>query len=109
MKIAVAGIGGVGGYLGGKLARHYAGDKGVEIVFVARGKHLEEIRKNGLEVITPVQNRARRKRSRTRSACSGMRESMRSSGRIFRRWSLGQVPLHFSRSQRHGVSRQEFR
>lgn len=52
MKIAVVGIGGVGGYFGGKLAQHYAGSGDVEIVFVARGKHLEAIGKNGLEVIT---------------------------------------------------------
>jgi len=52
MKIAVVGIGGVGGYFGGNLARHYTGKGEVEIVFVARGKHLEEITKNGLELIT---------------------------------------------------------
>ena len=52
MKIAIVGIGGVGGYFGGLLAKQYADDKNVEIVFVARGNHLEQIRKNGLKLIT---------------------------------------------------------
>jgi len=52
MRIAVVGIGGVGGYFGGKLARHYASRKGVEIIFIARGEHLRKIRENGLRQIT---------------------------------------------------------
>jgi len=51
MKIAVMGIGGVGGYFGGKLAKHYARQNDVEIIFIARGKHLEEIQNSGLTVI----------------------------------------------------------
>lgn len=50
MKIAVMGIGGVGGYYGGLLARRYAGDRDVEIVFIARGEHLKEIQAHGLRV-----------------------------------------------------------
>ncbi len=50
-KICIAGIGGVGGYFGGLLANYYEHHKEVEISFIARGKHLEEIRKNGLKVI----------------------------------------------------------
>ncbi|MBW2561433.1 MAG: 2-dehydropantoate 2-reductase, partial [Deltaproteobacteria bacterium] len=50
MKIAVMGIGGVGGYYGGLLARRYAGDKDVEIVFIARGAHLKAIQTHGLRV-----------------------------------------------------------
>lgn len=50
-KIIVAGIGGVGGYFGGLLAKHYVEDTNVEINFLARGKHLNEIQKNGLKVI----------------------------------------------------------
>ena len=42
MKVAVMGAGGVGGYFGGLLAR-----SGHEVTFVARGAHLEAIRKNG--------------------------------------------------------------
>lgn len=52
MRIAVIGIGGVGGYFGGRLARHYAGSRNVEIIFVARGEHLRRIRQNGLRQIT---------------------------------------------------------
>ncbi|PRX52231.1 ketopantoate reductase family protein [Salegentibacter salegens] len=45
MKILIFGIGGVGGYFGGKLAQ-----AGVDVTMIARGKHLEEIRSNGLEI-----------------------------------------------------------
>ena len=45
MKIAVIGTGGVGGYFGGRLA-----EAGNEVWFVARGRHLEEIRRCGLKV-----------------------------------------------------------
>ncbi len=48
MKIAVIGIGGVGGYFGGKLATAIEKKPEHKIYFVARGKHGEEIRKNGL-------------------------------------------------------------
>lgn len=50
------GIGGVGGYFGGKLARHYAAGGDVEIIFVARGEHLQQIQKNGLQQITAEGN-----------------------------------------------------
>jgi len=53
MKIAVIGLGGVGGVYGGWLARKYAGSKEHEIVFIARGEHLEAIKKSGLKLITP--------------------------------------------------------
>ncbi len=49
-KIIIAGIGGVGGYFGGLLAKHYTNNEEVEINFVARGEHLEAIKKNGLLV-----------------------------------------------------------
>lgn len=42
-KIAVVGIGGVGGYLAGMLGTHYP-----HVTFAARGKRLESIRKQGL-------------------------------------------------------------
>ena len=45
MRIAVMGTGGTGGYFGGLLAR-----AGEEVTFIARGAHLESIRKNGLAV-----------------------------------------------------------
>lgn len=45
MKIAIIGTGGVGGYFGGRLA-----ENGNDVWFVARGRHLEEIRRCGLRV-----------------------------------------------------------
>jgi len=48
MKIAVFGVGGVGGYFGGKIAMKYAGSSGYRVVFMARGAHLAAIRKGGL-------------------------------------------------------------
>lgn len=45
MEILIFGSGGVGGYFGGKLAR-----AGFNVTMIARGNHLEAIRKNGLEV-----------------------------------------------------------
>ncbi|MBI3233229.1 MAG: 2-dehydropantoate 2-reductase [Bacteroidetes bacterium] len=50
-KILIVGIGGVGGYIGGLLAKQYQEDDLIDIYFLARGKHLEEIQKNGLKVI----------------------------------------------------------
>ncbi|TKC04635.1 2-dehydropantoate 2-reductase [Pedobacter polaris] len=50
-KIIVAGIGGVGGYFGGLLAKAYAGNDNIEVYFIARGNHLEQIRNHGLKVI----------------------------------------------------------
>jgi len=52
MKIAVMGVGGVGGYYGSLLARHYAENGDVEVIFIARGQHLQEIRKNGLKMLS---------------------------------------------------------
>lgn len=48
MKIAVVGSGAVGGYYGALLAR-----AGHDVVFVARGRHLEAIRSRGLRVRGP--------------------------------------------------------
>lgn len=45
MKIAVIGAGGVGGYFGGRLAMAK-----FDVTFLARGNHLKEIQKNGLQV-----------------------------------------------------------
>lgn len=45
MRIAVFGVGGVGGYFGGRLAQ-----AGHNVTFIARGAHLEAIRRNGLRV-----------------------------------------------------------
>jgi 2-dehydropantoate 2-reductase len=50
MRIMVFGTGGAGGFFGAQLAN--AGD---DVVFIARGEHLEAIRKNGLHVEMPTQ------------------------------------------------------
>jgi 2-dehydropantoate 2-reductase len=52
MKIVVIGIGGVGGYYGGLLARRFEGASKVEIYFLARGAHLQKMQQDGLMVIT---------------------------------------------------------
>jgi 2-dehydropantoate 2-reductase len=51
MKILIAGIGGVGGYFGGLLARHYEHHPDIDIYFLARGEHLQKIREEGLKVV----------------------------------------------------------
>jgi 2-dehydropantoate 2-reductase len=51
-RIAIIGIGGVGGYLGGRLAAKYAGSPDVEVIFIARGKNAEAIKSNGLKLVT---------------------------------------------------------
>ena len=51
-KIAIAGLGGVGGYYGGLLAAHCAANQDIEVYFVARGAHLKKIQEQGLKVIT---------------------------------------------------------
>ncbi|HER25639.1 MAG TPA: 2-dehydropantoate 2-reductase [Rhodospirillales bacterium] len=43
MKICIYGAGAIGGYLGAELARH-----GSDVTLIARGPHLEAMRKNGL-------------------------------------------------------------
>lgn len=45
MRIAMMGSGGVGGYFGGRLAA-----SGVDVTFIARGRHLEQIRSQGLRI-----------------------------------------------------------
>ena len=49
-KIAISGIGAVGGYYGGLLAARYKDSEDIDIYFISRGENLEEIRKNGIEV-----------------------------------------------------------
>jgi len=52
MRIGIIGIGGVGGYYGGKLALKYSGRSKHEVIFYARGAHLAAIRKDGLRLVT---------------------------------------------------------
>ena len=51
MRIAVVGAGGVGGYIGGRLA-----EAGADVVFLARGAHLDAMRANGLRIDSPSGN-----------------------------------------------------
>ena len=49
MKIAIYGAGGLGGYYGARLA-----GAGNDVAFIARGAHLEAIRKRGLQISSPL-------------------------------------------------------
>src|SRR5690348_15497658 len=48
MKVAIIGVGGVGGYYGGLLAR-----SGCDVHLLARGAHLDALRTRGLDIRTP--------------------------------------------------------
>jgi 2-dehydropantoate 2-reductase len=48
MRIAVFGTGGVGGYFGGRLAQ-----AGEDVIFMARGQHLQALCSHGLRVDSP--------------------------------------------------------
>ena len=48
MKIAVVGVGGLGGYIGGRLAQ-----SGQDVTFLARGQRLATLHQNGLQVRSP--------------------------------------------------------
>lgn len=50
-KIIIAGIGGVGGYFGGLLAKHFYKSNLASVYFVARGENLKQIQKHGLKVM----------------------------------------------------------
>lgn len=52
IKIAILGLGGVGGFYGGKLARRFGNSSNVGVYFITRGEHLEAIQKNGIRVIS---------------------------------------------------------
>jgi 2-dehydropantoate 2-reductase len=49
MRIAFMGAGGLGGYFGARIAKGGA----AEVHFIARGRHLEAMRKEGLRVEGP--------------------------------------------------------
>ncbi|HVZ42617.1 MAG TPA: 2-dehydropantoate 2-reductase [Ramlibacter sp.] len=51
MKISVIGAGGVGGYFGARLAK-----AGHDVQFLARGRHLQAMRENGLRIESPVES-----------------------------------------------------
>jgi 2-dehydropantoate 2-reductase len=50
IRIGIIGIGGTGGFFGGKLAQFYQANDVVDVVFIARGNTKEAIRRNGLYV-----------------------------------------------------------
>jgi len=50
-RLVIAGIGGVGGYFGGMLAKHYNGSSQVEIIFLARGNNYQKLKTNGIRVV----------------------------------------------------------
>lgn len=49
MRIAVMGAGGIGGYVGGRLAQ-----AGQEVALIARGAHLAALQRDGLKIETPA-------------------------------------------------------
>ena len=53
MRILIAGIGGVGGFVGAKLAKYAESTKDLEVYFLCRGSNLETIISNGLELVEP--------------------------------------------------------
>ena len=53
IRIGILGIGAVGGYFGGLLAHKYFNSETIEIIFIARPKTAEIIRKVGFKLITP--------------------------------------------------------
>ncbi|MFH7000313.1 ketopantoate reductase family protein [Flavobacterium sp. FlaQc-57] len=51
-RIGILGLGGVGGYFGGLLAKTYYKSDDIEIIFIARGATQNAIIENGLKIIT---------------------------------------------------------
>ena len=52
IRIGILGLGGVGGYFGGLLAKAYKDSDTIEVVFIARGETMENIKDNGLIIET---------------------------------------------------------
>jgi 2-dehydropantoate 2-reductase len=50
-RIGILGLGGVGGYFGGLLAKAYFKSDEVEVIFIARGATKEAIAENGLKIV----------------------------------------------------------
>ncbi|MFV8375803.1 ketopantoate reductase family protein [Flavobacterium sp. LB1P62] len=51
-RIGILGLGGVGGYFGGLLAKAYFESDTIEIIFIARGETQKTIAQNGLKIIS---------------------------------------------------------
>lgn len=54
-RILIAGIGGVGGYIGAMLANFYANCEEIEICFLARGENHTIIKREGIKLITDTE------------------------------------------------------
>jgi len=52
LKILIVGLGGVGGYFGGLLARQYFPGDQHQVIFLSRGAHGDAVKEKGLEVIS---------------------------------------------------------
>jgi 2-dehydropantoate 2-reductase len=55
-NICVFGIGGIGGYFGGKIAYAAHDREKITVSFIARGSHLEAVKKHGLILNTSAKN-----------------------------------------------------
>jgi ketopantoate reductase len=51
-RIGILGLGGVGGYFGGLLAKEYYKSNDIEVIFIARGETQKAIAQNGLKIVT---------------------------------------------------------
>ncbi|MCC9065843.1 ketopantoate reductase family protein [Flavobacterium piscisymbiosum] len=51
-RIGILGLGGVGGYFGGLLAKAYYKSDEIEVIFIARGETQKSIAESGLKIIT---------------------------------------------------------
>jgi 2-dehydropantoate 2-reductase len=52
-NVCVYGIGGVGGYFGGRIAHEVSkGNRAIQVYFIGRGEHLKAIQQHGLNLIT---------------------------------------------------------
>ena len=51
-SVCVYGIGGVGGYFGGRIAHEISkGNRAIQVYFIGRGEHLKAIQQHGLNLI----------------------------------------------------------
>lgn len=56
IRIAIVGLGGVGGFIGGLLAHKYKNSGNIEITFICRGEHKKRIQETGLQLETKHEN-----------------------------------------------------
>lgn len=49
-KIGIVGLGGIGGFIGAPLVKHYKENEGVQIIFICRGRTKDAICQNGLTI-----------------------------------------------------------